>query len=49
MDDIIYLLVGDLVLAPEYLFLARCLALCLIVDVLASLISVIVAVARSVR
>ena len=49
MDSIINLLVGDLTLMPEYLFLARCLSLCLIVDVLSSLISVIVSVAKSVR
>lgn len=49
MDEIIKLLVGDLILTPEYLFLARCLALCLIVDVLSALVSAIVPVARSVR
>lgn len=49
MDDIIKLLIGDLILTPEYLFLARCLSLCLVVDVLSALISSIVTVAKSVR
>lgn len=49
MDSIINLIVGELVLAPEYIFVARCLALCLVVNVLTSLISIIVPMVRSMR
>ncbi len=49
MDSIINLMVGELTLAPEYIFVARCLALCLVVNVLTSLISVLVPMVKSMR
>lgn len=49
MDSMIQLLVGDLVLAPEYIFAARVICLIVCVEVLASLLSAIVPVARSTR
>ncbi len=49
MDNMIQLLVGDLVLAPEYIFAARVICLIVCVEVLAALLSAIVPVARSTR
>lgn len=49
MDSIINLIIGELVLTPEFVFVARCLALCLVVNVLTSLVSVIIPMIRSVR
>lgn len=48
MDSLIQLLVGDLVLSPEYIFVARCLSLCLVVHVLSALLSVIVPFAKNI-
>lgn len=39
MQNIINLLVGDLVLPPELMFVAACIALCLVVDVFSLIIS----------
>lgn len=49
MNEIINLMVGELVLSPEYIFVARCLALCLVVNVLTSLVSVVVPMVKSMR
>ena len=49
MNEIINLMVGELVLSPEYSFVARCLALCLVVNVLTSLVSVVVPMVKSMR
>lgn len=49
MENIINLLVGELSLAPEYQFVAACIALCLVVDVLTGVLSAIVPLMRSVR
>lgn len=49
MDSIMNLFVGELVLSPDLLFVARCLAVVLVVNVLTSLISVIVSLAKVLR
>lgn len=49
MDSLLNLFVGDLVLSPDLLFVARCLCIVLIVNVLTSFVSVIVPLAKSVR
>lgn len=49
MNEIINLMVGDLVLSPELIFVARCLALCLVVNVLTSLVSIVVPMVKSMR
>lgn len=49
MNEIINLMVGELVLSPEYIFVARCLALCLVVNVLTSLVSIVVPMVKSMR
>lgn len=46
MDSILNLLVGDLVLAPEFMFVARCIALTLVVEGFTALLSAIVPIAR---
>lgn len=48
MDSLIQLLVGDLVLSPEFIFVARCLSVCLVVHVLSSLVSVVVPLAKNI-
>lgn len=49
MDSLLNLFVGDLVLSPDLLFVARCLSVVLIVNVLTSLISAIVPIAKIMR
>lgn len=49
MDSIMNLFVGELVLSPDLLFVARCLSVVLVVNVLTSLISVIVSLAKVLR
>lgn len=49
MDSMIQLLVGDLVLAPEYVFAARVICLVLCVEVLTALLSAVVPIVRSTR
>lgn len=46
MDSLVNLIIGDLTLAPEYLFVARLVALVLVVEVLTSLLSAIVPIVR---
>lgn len=48
MDNIINLLTSDLMLAPEYLFVARCVTLLLVVDVMCSLIQLGVGFAKTI-
>ena len=48
MEKIIYLLIDGLGLAPEYLFVARCLALVLIIEVMCSLIQLGVGFAKTI-
>lgn len=48
MDSLLQLFVGDLVLTPEYIFVGRCLGVCLVVNVLTSLISVVVPMVKSI-
>ena len=49
MDSLINLIIGDLVLSPEYIFVARVVAVLLAVEVVTSLLSAIVPVVRTVR
>lgn len=49
MDSIMNLFTGELVLSPDLLFVARCLSVVLVVDVLTSLISTIVSLVKTIR
>ncbi len=49
MDSMINLIVGDLVLSPEYVFAARVICLVLCVEVLTALLSAVVPIVRSTR
>lgn len=49
MDSLLNLIIGDLALSTELLFVARCFSVCVVVNVLTSLISVVVPLVRSVR
>lgn len=46
MEQLINLLVGDLALSQEFIFVARCIVLCLVVEGLASLLSALVPLSR---
>lgn len=46
MDNLINMLVGELTLAPEYVFAARVIVLVICVEVVAALLSAIVPIAR---
>lgn len=46
MDNLINMLVGELTLAPEYVFAARVIVLIICVEVVAALLSAIVPIAR---
>lgn len=46
MDNLINMLVGDLTLAPEYIFAARVIVLVICVEVVTALLSAIVPVAK---
>ena len=46
MDSLLHLLVGDLILTPEFIFVARCVCLCLTVEGLTALLSAVVPLAR---
>lgn len=49
MDSIVNLIVGDLVVSPEYVLVVRLVAFVLCVEVLSSLLSAIVPLVRSIR
>ncbi len=49
MDSLLNLIMGDLALSTELLFVARCLVIVVTVNVLTSLISVIVPLSRFAR
>ena len=49
MDNIVNLLINGLELSPDAIMAARAIALVLVVDVLAALLSAIVPIVRSIR
>lgn len=49
MDNLINMLIGDLSIAPEYIFIARLVVLILCVEVVTSLLSAINPIAKLTR